>query len=115
MRELSLTDSPFTKEHAPAARVLEQADRTDRRRYLHLLLRCDAEARPRVMEYLNGAVVKELPHGGALIQTAVVEDEQLWLGTLLSLGGKAEVLEPEAVRLRLLALAEGTAAVYREA
>ena len=49
-----------------------------------------------------------------MIKATVVENEQFWLGTLLSLGGSVEVVSPEKIRKRLLTAAEEIVAVYQK-
>ena len=48
------------------------------------------------------------------MQAAIVENEHLWLGTLLSLGDAVEVLSPEHVRTRLSTAAEKIVALYKK-
>lgn len=124
MSSLEITDTPFTKEHEPAALILEKNDGTDSRKYLNVLVRCRPAAVSRIKEYLNGTILHENPEvppknttgeaddGSVLMELAVVENEQLWLGTLLSLGDNVEVLAPEKVRRQLLESAEKIVSLY---
>ena len=43
----------------------------------------------------------------------IVENEQLWIGTLLSLGDDVEVMEPKEIRQRLVAAAHKIISLYK--
>ncbi len=117
MSSLEITCIPFTKEHEAAALILEKTDRKDSRKSRNILIKCRPPAVSRIKEYLNGTIVKESPEdspdGSVLMELTVVENEQLWLGTLLSLSDNVEVLNPEALRRQLLASAEKIVSLYK--
>ncbi len=116
MSSLEITDTPFTKEHEPAELILQKNDAADSRIYLDVLVKCRPAAVSRIKEYLNGTILRENPEdpsdGSILMELTVVENEQLWLGTLLSLGDNVEVLAPEKVRRQLLEAAEKIVSLY---
>ena len=114
MSSLKVTDTPFTKEHESAGTIMEMLDQTDSRQYTEILIKCKEPAKARVIEYLKGTVTKELSDGGAVIKATVVENEQFWLGTLLSLGDNVEIIAPERIRRQLLESAEKIVSLYRE-
>ena len=114
MSNLEITDMPFTKEHPAAQQILERQEQNDSRRYLELLVKCKPAARMRAIEYLRGILVEESENGDALMRLNVVENEQLWLGTLLSLGDNVEILEPAWLRERLLEAADKIVSLYRQ-
>lgn len=113
MRDPAITDEPFTREHASAEEILKHADQTDSRRYVDIRVICKKEAISRVTEYLSGTVLERYENGSALMNLTVVENEQLWIGTFLSLGDAVEVIAPEAIRQRLLASAEQIVSLYK--
>lgn len=113
MSDLKITDAPFTKEHAPADEILKLIDRNDSRQYTEVRIKCKASAKARVIEYLKGTVEEEFLDGGALVKATVVENEQFWLGTLLSLGDQVEILAPEKIRRQLLESAEKIVSLYK--
>ena len=113
MNELRVTDEPFVKEHEPADTILKRTDGTDSRLYTEVLVRCTETAKSRVMEYLKACILENLPDGGALMKLTVVENEQLWIGTLLSLGDQAEVISPDRIRCRLVRAASEIISLYR--
>lgn len=110
--DLKIRNLPFSREHEAASAILERNDRTDSRRYLPLLVKCRDTAKARALEYLNGIVLEETAQGECLMKLNVVENEQLWIGTLLSLGDDVEVIEPEKVRRRLLEAAGKIISLY---
>ena len=112
MSDLNITDIPFTKEHESADLILNKTDKTDSRQYINVLIKCKETAKSRVMEYLKGTVIKECANGDTFMKLTVVENEHFWFGTLLSLGDQAEVIEPKAIRNRLLKSAEKIVSLY---
>jgi len=114
MSDLLTTDIAFSREHEEAEAILRTADKTDTRTYLNVTIRCKAEAKARAIEYLRGIVTEELDNGDVLMTLNVVENEHFWLGTLLSLGDSVEILEPEALRLRVLIAAKTMVALYHK-
>ena len=114
MRDLEITDSPFTREHANADTILHTADQKNSRPFTVVKARCKAEAKARAIEYLNGAIVEELENGDAILTLHVMENEAFWLGMLLSLSDGVEVIEPEHIRQRILTAAENIVKSYRK-
>lgn len=114
MQNPELTGESFCREHEAAEQILKRADKTDSRQYMDVLVKCSETVKPRVIEYLKGRVIEEYPDGSILMKLTVVENEQLWIGTLLSLGGGVEVLEPERIRRRLAAAASEIVSLYKD-
>ncbi len=112
MSDLLVTDIAFSREHESAGAILRAADQSDTRTYMNVTIRCKAEAKARAAEYLSGIVTEEFPDGDVLMTLNVVENEHFWFGTLLSLGGSVEILEPESLRLRVLDAAWDIVALY---
>lgn len=113
MSDLKITDKPFAKEHEPADMILKKTDKTDSRQYTDVLIKCRETAKARVREYLKGAILEEFPNGDALMKLTVVENEQFWIGTLLSLGDKVEIIEPENIRRQLVEAASKIISLYK--
>lgn len=114
MNDLKVTDEVFMKEHESAETILRKTDKEDSRKYTEITVKCQESARSRVTEYLKGNVIEELPNGNAMMKFTVVENEQFWIGTLLSLGGSVEVVEPKEVRERLLDAAGQIVSLYKK-
>lgn len=113
MRDLQITETPFEKEHESADFILKEADLTDCRRYTEVFVKCREAVKSRVIEYLNGTIIREFSNGDALMKLTVVENEQFWFGILLSLGNNVEVTAPEKIRIRLLKSAEEIISLYK--
>lgn len=112
MSDLKITDKSFEKEHDPADVILRESGKTDSRQYTEILIRCRESAKARVREYLKGTVTQEYANGDVLMKATVVENEQFWIGTLLSLGDAVEVIAPENIRRRLFDCAEKIVSLY---
>ena len=61
---------------------------------------------------MKGTVTREYGDGSVLMKATVVENEQFWIGMLLSLGDLAEVVAPEEIRRRILESAQNLVALY---
>lgn len=112
MNDLKVTDEVFMKEHESAETILRKTDKEDSRKYTEITVKCQDSARSRVTEYLKGTVTEELSNGNVMMKFTVVENEQLWIGTLLSLGDSVEVVEPKEIRERLLEAAGQIVSLY---
>lgn len=112
MRDLTITSKPFEKEHESAEVILRESDKTDSRQYTEIQIRCRETARARVREYLKGTVIREYSGGDVLMKVTVVDNEQFWVGTLLSLGDAVEVVSPKRIRDRLRDCAEKIVNLY---
>lgn len=63
---------------------------------------CKETAKSRVVECLKGTMIEGFENGDALMRLTVVENEQFWIGMLLSLGDQVEVLSNETYLLRFV-------------
>lgn len=112
MEELKITNIPFIKEHEPADIILKKTDKTDSRQYTDILVKCKKEVKLRAIEYLNGTIIEKYANGDTLMNLTVVENEQLWIGTLLSLGDNVVVLSPERIKNKLVEAASKVLSLY---
>lgn len=113
MSDLKITDEPFVKEHESADIILKRTDKSDSRQYTDVFVKCKETAKSRVMEYLKGTIIEEFSNGETLMKLTVVENEQLWIGTLLSLGDNVEVITPKEIRRRLVEAASKIVSLYK--
>ena len=114
MRELKITDAPFTKQHDASDIILKRNDKQDCRQYTDILIKCKRQALSKAQEYLKGTVLENTPDGDAILKATVVENEQFWIGALLSLGDDAKVLAPEKIRQRIFEAASKIVSLYKQ-
>jgi predicted DNA-binding transcriptional regulator YafY len=112
MSDLKITDAIFTQEHESADKILYNADKTNKQTSTNITVRCKAEVKIQVMEYLKGELLEELDTGDVMMNLSVMESELFWFGALLSLGDKIEILEPDRIRLKVLEAAKKVVSLY---
>ena len=98
MTNVNVTDHPFLQSHENAEILLKKHDAEDDRKYIEIKLKCKAEVKMLAVEYLKGKIEKEFDSGDFILNLRLPENELLWFGTILALGNKAVVLEPERVK-----------------
>lgn len=114
MSDLQITDAVFTQKHESTDRILYNADRANQQTSTNITVRCKAEVKIQVVEYLKGELLEKLDTGEVLMRLHVIESEFFWFGALLSLGDKIEVLEPERIRLQVLEAAKKVVCLYEK-
>lgn len=116
MSSVEAMGQEFEKEHPSAESILSESDNSMKQNTVltRTILHCSKEAAHRVKEYLHGNVVKTLEDGSSMIELYVVEQEQWWIGTLLSLGGGVKVIEPEHIKKRIVDAAKELLFLYGE-
>lgn len=114
MENLETTDLDFTREHGCPEKVLAEHDRNNTFTQTTVTVKCDPDYVMKTAEYLNGRVTKYLDDKKVLMELSVVESEQLWIGTLLSLGDHVEIVSPEHIKQRVLDCAEKIISLYRK-
>lgn len=114
MEDLKITDIPFIKDHEPADIILKKTDKIDSRKYTDILVKCKKEVKSRVIEYLNGTIIEEYANGDTLMNLTVVENEQLWIGTILSLSDNIIVISPEKIRNKIIEAASKVISLYNK-
>ena len=114
MDDVEATGELLTQTHPPAEEILRERDGADGEQCMEIEVRCAPEARIRAIEYLNGTPLQTYENGDVRMRLRVLESEQLWFGTLLSMGGRVEVLSPEHVRRRMLEAAKEIVGMYEK-
>lgn len=115
MENLEVMKGTFLREHPTAEVILQDEGQQDcKQDTTEISVKCKQEAVYRLKEYLHGQVVENLQDGMAIMKLSVVEQEQWWIGILLSLGDAVEVLSPMHVKERLIGLAEKILFLYRD-
>ncbi|MCM1037960.1 MAG: YafY family transcriptional regulator [Ruminococcus sp.] len=117
MEDMELLEGTFSKEHPAAEAVLCEHNLQSKKFYgqskTEMKVKCRSEAVYRLKEYLHGQVVEELPDKSAIMRLTVVEEEQWWIGMLLSLGDAVEVISPSHIREHVVTQAEKILKLYR--
>jgi predicted DNA-binding transcriptional regulator YafY len=98
MENLYETNQSQRKEHPLPEEIMKKQEQNDVRRHLEIKLQCNATARMKVLEYLNGIEEQELEDGSYLMRLHVPEGEHFWLATLIALGNSVTILEPMEVK-----------------
>lgn len=112
MKDVQVTDQHFSGNHENAETILRKADQTDSRIYTSVLVKCKMAVKNRAAEYLKGKIIEEYDNGDVCMELTVVENEQLWIGMLLSLGDGIEILEPQRIRERIVKAAAEIISLY---
>lgn len=103
-------DGKFSRKHENAETLMrEQAE--DFREIIHMKLLCKKEIRQQALEYLGNNIIEERANGDFVIERHV-PFERMWFSLLLGFGNKAEVLEPEELRIKLRETAEEILSIY---
>ncbi|MDR0896978.1 MAG: YafY family transcriptional regulator [Oscillospiraceae bacterium] len=108
------TPIAFTKEHGDPAPLLAAAFEDHGRKALAITLLCRASIRVQVCEYLKGTIINTLENGDFIMQLEVLEEERMWFAVLLSFGDQIVVLEPRALKNRIIETAENILTRYKE-
>lgn len=77
-------------------------------------MHCAYTAIHRIREYLGGEIVKTYDDGTVIMELYVVENEQWWIGIVLSLAGAVKVLEPEHIKRKIINAAKEILIFYQE-
>jgi predicted DNA-binding transcriptional regulator YafY len=101
MKKLALTNRSISKVHESVDILLKKNYEKDTRKYIDIKLFCKSEVKMKAIEYLNGSIEFEYENGDFIMNLHLPESEQLWFGTLLSLGNLVKVIEPEELKNRL--------------
>ncbi|MDQ0194884.1 helix-turn-helix transcriptional regulator [Paenibacillus wynnii] len=112
MNNIQVIDKHISKEHERADLLMARYEAIDTRTYITCIIRCKAEVKMFAMEYLNGSIEKDYANGDFILKLYVPENEHLWFGTILSLGNKVVVLEPEELKQRILKKAREIIKLY---
>lgn len=110
---LDVTNKSFIVTHQSADELLAKCFVESPRKYVDIKLLCKKEVRMVAEEYLNG-IIEDENDDNFIMNLHLPENEQLWVGTILSLGNKAIVLEPEWVKERIFEKAKEILETYSQ-
>lgn len=116
MEDVRITEANFSKEHKPAEDILKDCDNSYQGKDIStkVCLRCRGNAIHRIKEYLNGQLLESLEDGTAIMEIHVVENEQWWIGVVLSQGKEVEVIEPVHIKKRIIDCAKDILFLYEK-
>ena len=114
MKDVCITEDEFSKEHKSAQDILNDCDNSYQGKDIstRVRMRCRGNAIHRIKEYLNGKLVEGFEDGSAIIEIHIVENEQWWIGVVLSQGKEVEVIEPEHIKERIINCAKDILFLY---
>lgn len=116
MEDVYTTEDKFSREHMPAEDVLNDCDSSYKAKNMptRVRLRCRGNAIHRIKEYLNGQLVESFEDGAAIMEIRIVENEQWWIGVVLSQGKEVEIVEPEHIKKRIIECAKEILFLYEK-
>lgn len=114
MEDVCVTGDEFSKEHRSAEDILNDCSSSYQGKDIStkVRLRCCGNAIHRIKEYLNGQIVETFEDGTAIMEIHIVENEQWWIGVVLSQGKEVEVIEPEHIKERIIHSAKDILFLY---
>lgn len=114
MEDVSITEDRFAKEHMSAEEILNDCDNSYQGKDIStkVRMRCQGNAIYRIKEYLNGQLIESFEDGTAFMEIYIVENEQWWIGVVLSQGKEVEVIEPEHIKTRIIECAKDILFLY---
>lgn len=116
MEDVYITEDKFSREHMPAEEILNDCDNSYQGKDIctKIWMRCHGNAKHRIKEYLNGRLVESFEDGTAIMEIHVVENEQWWIGVVLSQGKEVEIIEPEHIKKRMIQCAKDILFLYEK-
>lgn len=116
MENTCITEDEFSKEHRSAEDILNDCSSSYQGKdvFIKVRLRCSGNAIHRIKEYLNGQLIEAFDDGSAIMEIHIVENEQWWIGVVLSQGKEVEIIEPEYIKERIINCAQDVLFLYRE-
>lgn len=116
MEDVYITEDKFSREHRTAEEIVNECDNSYQGKDIStkVRIRCRGNAIHRIKEYLNGQIIESFEDGTAMMEIHVVENEQWWIGVVLSQGKEVEVIEPEHIKERIIKSAKDILFLYEK-
>ena len=116
MEDMCITEEKFSKEHLSAEAIINDCNNSYQEKSIStkVRMRCRGNAIHRIKEYLNGQLIETFEDGSAIMEIHIVENEQWWIGVVLSQGKEVEILEPEHMKERIINSAKDILSLYRK-
>jgi predicted DNA-binding transcriptional regulator YafY len=116
MKDMCITENKFSKEHMSAEEILNDCNSSYQGKDIstRVRMRCRGNAIHRIKEYLNGQLIEVFEDGTAIMEIHIVENEQWWIGVVLSQGKEVEIIEPEHIKERIINSAKDILFLYEK-
>lgn len=116
MEDVYTTEDKFSKEHMSAEDILNACSNSYQGKGIttKVRMRCRGNAIHRIKEYLNGQIIEMFEDGTAIMELHIVENEQWWIGVVLSQGKEVEIIEPEHIKNRIIECAKDVLFLYEK-
>jgi len=116
MEDVSITEDKFSREHRTAEEIVNDCDNSYQGKDIStkVRIRCRGNAIHRIKEYLNGQLIESFEDGTAMMEIHIVENEQWWIGVVLSQGKELEIIEPEHIKKRIIECAKDILFLYEK-
>ena len=116
MEAVCITGDKFSKEHMSAEGILNDCNNSYQGKDIStkVRLRCRGNAIHRIKEYLNGQLIETFEDGTVIMEIHIVENEQWWIGVVLSQGKEVEVIEPEYIKEQIINSAKEILFLYEK-
>lgn len=116
MEDICTTENKFSKEHMSAEDILNDCNNSyqGKDKTTKVRMRCRGNAIHRIKEYLHGQLIESLENGTVIMEIHVVENEQWWIGVVLSQGNEVEIMEPEHIKERIIKNAKDILFLYEK-
>lgn len=104
MEDICITEDDFFKEHRSAEDILNDCNSSYQAKDIStkVRLKCRSNAIHSIKEYLNGQLVETFKDETAIMEIHIVENEQWWIGVVLSQGKEVEVIELEYIKEQII-------------
>ena len=116
MEDVCVTEDEFSKKHRSAEDILNACNSSYKEKgvFAKVRLRCRDNAIHRIKEYLNGQLIERFVDGTAIMEIHIVENEQWWIGVVLSQGNEVEIIEPEYIKEQIINRAKDILFLYEK-
>lgn len=113
MREVKKVEGEFVKEHRNPETLMRDFEGKSNVEWVNLKLLCKEEVRVSIEDYFAKGRISETGDDSFVMEISLPQNEQVWLGILLSYGDKVKVLEPESVKKKIVGKIEELKKLYK--
>jgi predicted DNA-binding transcriptional regulator YafY len=106
MRNLKKLKKLFSRKHESIDNLLAEDHKQDNQEYVQVKILCNREIRVSVEEYFPNANIEIREDGDLLLQFHVPMNEIAWKGILFTYGNKMKVIEPNELKMEIIARAK---------